>query len=61
MSTGTLSTPRRHVLLRIAAAVLGGYAFCWGFVAGPERHGMDNKNYLLKTGVAPAWRQGDGT
>ena len=33
MSTGTLSNPRRHVLLRIAAAVLGGYAFCWGFVA----------------------------
>ncbi|AEB84469.1 hypothetical protein HF896_13260 [Alicycliphilus denitrificans] len=24
---------RLHVALRIAAAVLGGYAFCWGFVA----------------------------
>ena len=33
MSTATLSTPRRHVLLRITAAVLGSYAFCWGFVA----------------------------
>lgn len=24
---------RLHVALRIAAAVLGGYAFCWGFIA----------------------------
>jgi hypothetical protein len=33
MTTETLSVNRRQVLLRTAAAVLGGYAFCWGFVA----------------------------
>ncbi|MCZ8093315.1 MAG: iron uptake protein [Acidovorax sp.] len=33
MSTGPHSPSRQHVLLRIAAAMLGGYAFCWGFVA----------------------------
>jgi hypothetical protein len=29
----TLSLSRPHLLGRIAAAVLGGYAFCWGFIA----------------------------
>lgn len=29
----TLSLSRSHLLGRIAAAVLGGYAFCWGFIA----------------------------
>ncbi len=33
MSTGPHPPSRQHVLLRIAAAMLGGYAFCWGFVA----------------------------
>ena len=28
-----LPSPRVQVVLRIAAAVLGGYAFCWGFIA----------------------------
>ena len=31
MSTPSLS--RSHLLGRITAAVLGGYAFCWGFIA----------------------------
>ncbi|WP_039918649.1 hypothetical protein [Cellvibrio mixtus] len=31
MSTSTLST--RHVIARIGAGVLGGYAFVWGFIA----------------------------
>ena len=26
-------TPASAVLWRVAAAVLGGYAFCWGFIA----------------------------
>jgi len=29
----TLPVSRLHVALRIAAAVLGGYAFTWGFIA----------------------------
>ncbi|MBN9367549.1 MAG: iron uptake protein [Comamonadaceae bacterium] len=32
--TASLTTrPRLHTALRIAAAVLGGYAFTWGFIA----------------------------
>ena len=32
--TASLTTrPRLHATLRIAAAVLGGYAFTWGFIA----------------------------
>lgn len=31
MSTSTFST--RHVMARIGASVLGGYAFVWGFMA----------------------------
>lgn len=32
--TASLATrPRLHATLRIAAAVLGGYAFTWGFIA----------------------------
>ncbi|PUA30189.1 MAG: iron uptake protein [Cellvibrio sp. 79] len=31
MSTSTLSA--RHVISRIGAGVLGGYAFVWGFIA----------------------------
>ncbi|WP_406622451.1 iron uptake protein [Acidovorax sp. SDU_ACID1] len=32
--TASLATrPRLHAALRIAAAVLGGYAFTWGFIA----------------------------
>ncbi|MFC4819090.1 iron uptake protein [Dokdonella ginsengisoli] len=33
MATLTPSTSRSAVLLRIATAVLGGYVFCWGFIA----------------------------
>ncbi len=33
MMTDTVLGGRRHLLLRTAAAVLGSYAFCWGFVA----------------------------
>lgn len=33
MTTEVRSSPRLHVALRIAAAVLGGYVFCWGFIA----------------------------
>lgn len=32
-TTITASTSRLAIASRIAAAVLGGYAFCWGFVA----------------------------
>lgn len=44
MATLTASTSRSAIALRVAAAVLGGYAFCWGFlalaVAGPYALGM---------------------
>jgi hypothetical protein len=33
MATLTASTSRSAAVLRIAAAVLGGYVFCWGFSA----------------------------
>ena len=33
MTTGPVSLGRWHVVLRTAAAVLGSYVFCWGFVA----------------------------
>ena len=36
MASSTLSPPahpRLAVVLRTAAGVLGGYAFCWGFIA----------------------------
>jgi hypothetical protein len=33
MATLTASTSRSATVLRVAAAVLGGYAFCWGFLA----------------------------
>src|SRR5690606_3841366 len=32
-ATATASASRLPLLLRIGAAVLGGYAFCWGFAA----------------------------
>lgn len=33
MATITASTSRVAAALRVAAAVLGGYVFCWGFIA----------------------------
>ncbi len=33
MTTSLAPRPRLHIALRIAAAVLGGYAFTWGFMA----------------------------
>jgi len=33
MSTLPAPSSRLQLLLRIAAAILGGYAFCWGFIA----------------------------
>lgn len=33
MATTTASASRLPAVLRIAAAVFGGYAFCWGFIA----------------------------
>jgi hypothetical protein len=32
MAAGTATASRLPLLLRIAAAVLGGYVFCWGFI-----------------------------
>jgi hypothetical protein len=32
-SLSTVRAPRLHLAARIAAAVLGGYAFAWGFIA----------------------------
>jgi len=33
MSTRVLDPSRQHIVLRVAAALLGGYAFAWGFIA----------------------------
>jgi hypothetical protein len=33
MSTNTTSLTRLQLSSRIAAAILGSYAFCWGFIA----------------------------
>jgi len=33
MTASLASRPRLHAALRVTAAVLGGYAFCWGFIA----------------------------
>ena len=33
MATTTASATRLPIALRIGAAVFGGYAFCWGFLA----------------------------
>lgn len=30
---GSPRTPRPHLAVRVVAAVLGGYAFAWGFIA----------------------------
>lgn len=32
-ATTSSTASRAHLLARIAAAVLGGYVFCWGFIA----------------------------
>jgi hypothetical protein len=32
-ATGSANAPRLRIAARIAAAVLGGYAFAWGFIA----------------------------
>ena len=45
-----------HIVARIAAAMLGGYAFCWGFVAlfiasmfaaGMPFHDAESLSYML--------------
>lgn len=33
MSIGVLGVSRMKSAVRVTAAILGGYAFCWGFVA----------------------------
>lgn len=33
MSTSTLPLSSAHIVARIAAAILGGYIFTWGFIA----------------------------
>ncbi len=57
MSTTPLTPPSRlHIVARIAAAMLGGYAFCWGFVAlfiasmfaaGMPFHDAESLSYML--------------
>lgn len=59
MATSVMNIPssgRSHLVLRIAAAVLGGYAFTWGFIAlgvaglfaaGMEFHDAENLSSIL--------------
>src|SRR5690606_27450799 len=48
MAAGMLSSPRLHLALRLACALLGGYAFTWGFIAlGMEFHDAEHLSSML--------------
>lgn len=56
MSTSTSPLSSTHIVARIAAAILGGYVFTWGFIAlgvallfaaGMEFHDAESLGYII--------------